>query len=70
MMGSAQLGFSIRPVKDKDNSAIDTPLMNPKTITGIYGMDGTSFGTDFENVPTGICIIVYSDGSTEKKIKR
>ena len=69
LLGSAQLGGSIRPVKDKDNSAIDSPLMTPKSITGIYGMDGTSFGTDLENVPAGICIIVYSDGSTEKKIK-
>lgn len=70
LLGTAQLGGSIRPVKDKDNSAIDSPLMTAKSITGIYGMDGTSFGTDLENVPAGICIIVYSDGSTEKKIKR
>lgn len=70
MLGSAHLGMSIRPVKDRATSSTGTITVADRTVTSIHGLDGTSFGHDAAGLPRGIYIIVYSDGTTEKKIMR
>ncbi len=39
-------------------------------IRGIYGLDGRSLGTNSQELPGGIYIVAYSDGTTEKIFRR
>lgn len=72
-VGSVHLGMNIRPVRDRDSSAIDRPVVAPEDkaeITAIYSLDGRRLGTSAANLAPGIYIILYSDGNIVKTAKR
>lgn len=72
LYGSVHLGMNIRPVKKRPASAIVTPSVSDSqlTVTAIYGPDGRRLHTDLKEIESGFYIIVYSDGSKRKIIKR
>lgn len=71
-LGSAHLGINIRPVRSKDSSALPAPVIGAdRAISGIYSLDGRELGTDPARLPSrGVYIIVYTDGTREKFLKK
>lgn len=70
--GSPHLGISIRPVRDKDSSAVTSPVIgSDKTIRQIYSLDGRALGADTGRLSVpGVYIILRADGSREKILKK